>query len=149
MTGHAPPSFRISVAVGPALLTFGLLALFVAPAPALAQEEGAGTIMREVFDYPSAGRRDPFEPLSTGDELGPRFEDLALSGIIYSPERGSVAVLTDRATQRRYRVWEGDVVGGARLMTVAPDFAEFQVTLFGVSRRDTLRLKTQDKEQNP
>jgi hypothetical protein len=44
-------------------------------------------------------------------------------------------------------VWEGDAIGGARLVRVGPDQAEFQVTMFGVSRRDTLRLKTQDKEQ--
>jgi hypothetical protein len=111
-------------------------------------ETGSGTLMREVFDYPADGRRDPFEPLSAGDELGPRFEDLRLAGVIYSPERGSMAVLVDAATGRRYRVWEGDVVGGARLVRVRPDGAEFQVTVFGVSRRDTLRLKTQDKEQD-
>lgn len=114
-----------------------------------AQEAGeAVTLEREVFDYPAVDRRDPFEPLSTGDELGPRFEDLRLAGVIYSPDRGSIAILVDAATRRRYRVWEGDVIGGARLVTVHPDEAEFQVTIFGVSRRDTLRLKTQDKEQD-
>jgi len=116
-----------------------------------AQESGAASdpvLTREVFDYPTDGRRDPFEPLSAGDELGPRFEDLRLAGVIYSPDRGSMAVLVDAATARRYRVWEGDVVGGARLVRVRPDRAEFQVTVFGVTRRDTLRLKTQDKEQD-
>jgi len=124
-----------------------VLAAGLFPAAARAQENGDSPGMRrEVFDYPMAGRRDPFEPLSAGEELGPRFEDLRLSGVIYSPERGSVAVLVDQATSRRYRVWEGDVIGGARLVRVGPDHAEFQVTMFGVSRRDTLRLKTQDKE---
>lgn len=125
-----------------------MLAAFFAPRSVGAQEtEAASAVMREVFEYPVAGRRDPFEPLSAGEELGPRFEDLRLSGVIYSPERGSIAVLVDRATQRRYRVWEGDVIGGARLVRVEPDHAEFQVTVFGVSRRDTLTLKSQDKEQ--
>lgn len=125
-----------------------LLAAGLFPAAAVAQENGDSPGMRrEVFDYPAAGRRDPFEPLSAGEELGPRFEDLRLAGVIYSPERGSMAVLVDQATRRRYRVWEGDVIGGARLVRVGPDQAEFQVTMFGVSRRDTLRLKTQDKEQ--
>lgn len=129
-------------ASGPGIVL--IAALFAAPG-LTAQEADTAAIMREVFEYPADGRRDPFEPLSTGEELGPRFEDLALSGIIYSPDRGSVAVMVDRATQRRYRVWEGDVIGGARLMTVAPDHVEFQVTVFGVSRRDTLRLKTQER----
>ena len=123
-----------------------LLLLFV-PVPANAQEAvDAPVLEREVFEYPTTGRRDPFVPLSAGDELGPRFEDLGLSGIIYSPERGSIVVLSDRATQRRYRVWEGDMIGGARLVAVKQTEAEFLVTVFGVSRRDTLRLKTQDKE---
>jgi hypothetical protein len=131
-----------------AVLVIAGLAPFAVPTPVLAQEAGrSGVVMREVFEYPAAGRRDPFEPLATGEELGPRFEDLGLSGVIYSPQRGSIAVLLDRATQRRYRVWEGDVIGGARLLNVRPDLAEFQVTVFGVSRRDTLRLKPRDKEQ--
>lgn len=118
------------------------------PVPAAGQGAGEAPVLtREVFTYPSVGRRDPFEPLASGEDLGPRFEDLALSGVIYSPERGSIAVLVDRATRRRYRVWEGDVIGGARLLEVRPDRAAFQVTVFGVTRRDTLRLKTQDKEQ--
>lgn len=130
-----------------------LSALFILSLPTVAQaqepaEPEGGALTREVFDYPAEGRRDPFEPLSAGDELGPRFEDLRLAGIIYSPERGSMAVMVDAATGRRYRVWEGDVIGGARLVRVHPDRAEFQVTVFGVSRRDTLRLKTQDKEQD-
>ena len=123
-----------------------VLLLFI-PVQATAQEAAeAAVIQREVFEYPATGRRDPFAPLSAGDELGPRFDDLRLSGIIYSPERGSIVVLVDRATQRRYRVWEGDAIGGARLVAVKPTQAEFLVTVFGVSRRDTLRLKTQDKE---
>lgn len=132
---------------GPVLAAGLLVGLSASAAPAQgAAEEGA--LSREVFEYPAEGRRDPFEPLSTDEELGPRFEDLRLAGVIYSPERGSIAILSDVATQRRYRVWEGDVIGGARLVMVRPDEVEFQVTVFGVSRRDTLRLSTRDKEQD-
>lgn len=133
-----------------AVMLAGALAVCVAPPDLSAQQGGDGEpLLREVFDYPADGRRDPFEPLSTGEELGPRFEDLRLAGVIYSPDRGSVAVLADVATDRRFRVWEGDEIGGARLVAVRPDEAEFQVTVFGVGRRDTLRLRTQDKEQDP
>ncbi|HSM09907.1 MAG TPA: hypothetical protein VLA33_12965 [Gemmatimonadota bacterium] len=134
----------------PGTLFAALFILGMAPS-AQAQDSDRSdgdALRREVFDYPADGRRDPFEPLSAGDELGPRFEDLRLAGVIFSPERGSMAVMVDAATGRRYRVWEGDVIGGARLVRVHPDRAEFQVTVFGVSRRDTLRLKTQDKEQD-
>ncbi len=108
--------------------------------------QDAPIVEREAFVYPGAARRDPFEPLNAGDELGPRFEDLELSGIIYGSEAGSVVVLVDRTTQRRYRVWEGDVIGGAELMEVTPGTAVFMVTVFGVSRQETLRLN-KDKEQ--
>ena len=124
-----------------------VFALFI-PTGASAQESSEEkVIQRETFEYPAMGRRDPFAPLSAGEELGPRFEDLGLSGIIYSPERGSIVVLVDQATLRRYRVWEGDMIGGARLLAVKEAEAEFLVTVFGVSRRDTLRLKSQDKEE--
>ena len=108
---------------------------------------GSAGIGRETFYYPGGQRRDPFEPLSAGDELGPRFEDLNLSGIVYSPSTGSIAVLTDKATGKRYRVWEGDVIGGARLVRVRASEVDFVVTAYGVSRQETLRLKSQDKEQ--
>ncbi len=107
----------------------------------------AATLDRETFYYPGGQRRDPFKPLSAGDELGPRFEDLSLSGIVYSPATGSVAILTDRATGKRYRVWEGDRVGGAKLVRVRASEVDFVVTAFGVSRQETLRLKSQEKEQ--
>ena len=117
------------------------------PAEAMEQAQTAPVLEREVYSYAGQGRRDPFKELEAGVELGPRFEDLELSGIIYSPDAGSVVVLVDRSTQRRYRVWEGDVVGGAQLLAVTPDQAVFMVTVFGVSRQETLRLKNSDKEQ--
>jgi len=140
-----------------ALLTAAFLLLF---APGLNAQEAeqdqatevdaaqtASALERETFSYVAGGRRDPFRPLEAGDEIGPRFEDLELSGIIYSAEAGSVVVLVDRSTQRRYRVWEGDIVGGAQLLDVTPNEAIFVVTVFGVSRQETLRLKNMDKEQ--
>lgn len=105
------------------------------------------SVNRETFNYPAGTRRDPFEPLSAGDDLGPRFEDLNLSGVVYSPATGSIAILTDRATGKRYRVWEGDVIGGAKLVRVRTAEVDFVVTAFGVSRQETLRLKSLDKEQ--
>lgn len=130
-----------------------LAALYLALIPSFAEGQeteisepvgpGSPVVEREVFTYPGSARRDPFEPLDAGEELGPRFEDLELSGIIYSPDAGSIVVLVDRATQRRYRVWRGDVIGGAELVAVRPDEAVFVVTVFGVSRQETLRLKKQ------
>ncbi|MDX1674560.1 MAG: hypothetical protein R3314_07200, partial [Longimicrobiales bacterium] len=36
---------------------------------------------REVFEYRGAERRDPFEPLTQDNQMGPRFQELTLQGI--------------------------------------------------------------------
>ena len=133
-----------------------LLGLALASATGLYAQDGAAqadsvtnpshVLEREVFDYPSDGRRDPFRELDPTTGVGPRFDDLELAGILHSPTVGSVAVLVDRLTLRRYRVWEGERVGGARLLRVSPTEADFLVTVFGISRRETLTVKRHEEE---
>lgn len=122
-------------------------ALAVTSVPASGQASGdtMPVYEREVFDYPSLGRRDPFRPLNAGEQVGPRFEDLALSGVLYNPAVGSVATLSDRKTGRRYRVREGDALGEIRVAAIRPSEVDFVITSFGISRRETLRVK-KDKE---
>lgn len=99
---------------------------------------------REAFDYPVAGRRDPFRPLNAGQQIGPRFEDLALNGVLYAPQVGSVATLTDEKTGRRYRAREGEALGEVRVAAIRPTEVDFVITSFGVSRRETLRVKREE-----
>ena len=154
---------RVLRALGP--LVAGL-ALSVAPAVAQENPEGAGVdkaatadsaaaeqvsegqgFGRETFVYPEGpGRRDPFAPLTAGEEIGPRFADLELSGLIFAPDIGSVAVLTDRATLRRYRVREGDWLGEARVDRIRADEVSFTVAGFGLSRTEVLRVERDDQE---
>lgn len=102
---------------------------------------------REVFAYPAEGRRDPFLALNAGERLGPRFEDLSLTGVLYNPAVSSVATLTDRKTQKRYRVREGDVLGtDIRITTIRPGEVVFTITSYGVSRREVLRVKKEEGE---
>lgn len=115
---------------------------------AAAAIDTSSVLMREVFTYPRVDRRDPFEPLSAGADMGPQFRDLVLAGIIYSTDLGSVAILVDRTTKKRYRLWNGDAIGEARLIEVRPTEAVFTVTVFGVSREETLRVENQEKEQD-
>jgi hypothetical protein len=62
-----------------------------APPPA---EDTELVFEREVFQYPSFIRRNPFVPLDAGN-TGPRFEQLSLIGVMYSDDPGaSVAVLS-------------------------------------------------------
>lgn len=95
---------------------------------------------REVFAYAPAGRRDPFRPLTEDDELGPRFEQLVLQGVIYATGQGrSVALLGD-GSNRIYRVRVGDIVGNARVLEIAPQRVVLAVETFGTVRRETLEL---------
>jgi len=102
---------------------------------------------REIFEYPLFDRRDPFLALTAGMAIGPRFEDLTLVGVLFSPEQGSVANLTDVKTGKRYRTRAGDRLGDIRVVTIREDQVDFVITSFGVSRQETLRV-TREKEQD-
>lgn len=122
------------------------LALALSAKPAEAQTTPIANVYeREIFTYPSLGRRDPFRPLNAGEQIGPNFEDLTLSGVLFNPGIGSVATLTDRKTGRRYRAREGDVLGDVRVAAIRSGEADFVITSFGISRRETLTVKV-DKE---
>lgn len=125
--------------------------LLTAPPAVQAQEsQGSGDTVsvyeREVFQYPMAGRRDPFYPLTAGEQIGPRFDDLELNGVLYNPTVGSVATLTDRKTGKRYRTRTGDSLGDIRIVAIRAEEVDFLITSFGVSRRETLRV-SKDKER--
>lgn len=95
---------------------------------------------REVFTYQGMGRRDPFRPLTDADEMGPRFEQLTLQGIIYSTGTGrSVAMLAD-GDGRIFRVRVGDVVGNSRVVDIGPLRVVLAVENFGNVRQEMLEL---------
>lgn len=136
---------------GPVLgfLFLGTVPLLGQPAePEGGQEATAqlGIYERELFDYPAQGRRDPFLALNAGESIGPNFDDLLLTGVLYNPAVASVATLTDQKTRRRYRVREGDRLGEVRVLEIRPREVVFLITSYGISRREVLRVK-QDKEQ--
>jgi len=129
------------------LLASALAAL--APSRVEAQEKGKGdapvVYRREVFRYEGRGRPDPFRSLLTVEELGYRVEDLTLTGIIFSPERGrSMAILSENATRKRYRLREGQRLGGITIAAIHPRRVDVVVNEFGVIRRVSLQLKRPD-----
>jgi hypothetical protein len=130
-----------------ALAAFGAGFALQTAAPANAQTSTTASTVyeREVFEYPSLGRRDPFRALNAGEQLGPRFNDLRLSGVLFNQSVGSVATLLDESTGRRYRVREGESLGETRVVAIRPDEVDFLITSFGISRQETLRVK-RDKE---
>jgi hypothetical protein len=97
---------------------------------------------REVFQYPSFTRRNPFRPLLAA-EGGPRFEQLSLIGVVYSNNPAeSVAVLsTGGVTMNEdgtmspvegdaYYVKAGERVGNVTVRQILRDRVEVTVTEF-------------------
>lgn len=108
---------------------------------------------REVFQYPTYQRRNPFRPLVGNQGNGPRFEQVALRGIIWSAEpRRSVALFglgaakagaaapdtTGIPTTKRLRV--GESWGNLRVVEIQRDRVIVSVEEFGLSENKTLEL---------
>lgn len=98
-------------------------------------------IMREIFTYSAAGRRDPFFPLLNTSELRPALSDLTLAGILQDNSgRGqSVAILKD-AQSTQYRVHVGSTLGRMRVAAIHRNSVVFLIEEFGASRQDSLVL---------
>lgn len=133
-------------------LTAGVIALVtLMPTLLSAQEEqGAMQVDTSILDdaeygagrYADEDRRDPFMPL-TGkrqQEMGPRFEDLRLTGVFLGAPGASLAVLEDPSF-KGYFLRVGDQIGGARLLELRSQEAVFDVRQYGAARRITLRLE--------
>ncbi len=140
------------------ILVSALASLVAAPSPEPPAAQDSATVgqtseqqavyRREKFVYPSDNRRNPFVSLIGPDvDTGPIFEDLDLMGIIFGGSAGSVATVIDRATEKRYRVRRGDTIGSARVVEIRPDAVVFQVTEFGVTRSETLRIRRGEEEE--
>ena len=102
--------------------------------------------MREVFDYNSEGRRDPFFSLMATGDLRPMLSDLRLTTILYDLSgRRPVAVMNDVSTNQQYRVTTGMMLGRMRVTRILPRKVIFAIDEFGFSRADSLVLA--DKPQ--
>lgn len=100
---------------------------------------------REFYVYPLESRRDPFQSLEGRTDLGPRFEELTLKGIMYSATSPSMVLLTD-ASGRIYRLRRGDSVGSARVVNIERERVTFAVNTFGIVRQEQLELKRRPTE---
>jgi hypothetical protein len=109
-----------------------------APDAAPAAADSGVIILREIFEYDAAGRRDPFAPLLETDELRPTIQELRLTGVLVHPTR-PIAVMRDgEGTQ--YRVTTGMSVGRMRVVQIKPRTVIFQFSEYGYDRRDSLVL---------
>lgn len=118
-------------------------------APPGSQPEPKLTFDREVFAYPAEGRRDPFKPLFGGPGSGgPLFADIALRGIIYSPDPRRSVALVQVGGKRTFRLRRGDIIGNARVTAIEPLRVRFAVENFGTIRNEVLDLRGSTQIQN-
>jgi hypothetical protein len=107
---------------------------------------------REVFQYPAFTRANPFRPLLSSDAGGPRFEDLRLSGIIYSEtashsvaifNTSAITVAEDRTLSAvlgdSYAVKVGQTVGNITVVEITLESVVVDVEEFGITDRRTMR----------
>ena len=120
----------------------GVLAGGAQPLPAQAARDTIVLYEREVFEYARDGRPDPFRSLLKDPELGMRFEDLTLVGVLHDGDPGrSVAILSQVGSARRLRVRVGERVGSVRILAIGQRSVDLIVEEFGVARRERLELK--------
>lgn len=95
-------------------------------------------LMREIFTYEVAGRRDPFATLLESSELRPTLQELRLTGVLVHPTR-PIAVMRD-AGGTQYRVTTGMNVGRMRVIEIKPRTVVFAYSEYGYNRQDSLVL---------
>jgi hypothetical protein len=101
--------------------------------------------VRETFSY-SGASRDPFESVLGRGTAGPELADLLLVAVYYNERSpaGSVAVLRDRVSGKRYTVREGERLGRMRISTIRPKDVTFSIDDYGTERQETLTLRKQE-----
>jgi hypothetical protein len=118
------------------------------PPPQTTQGPDTTTLVfeREVFVYPTYQRRNPFTPLLTGDEAGPRFEELRLIGVLFSSDPAkSVALFGPRVASegpmQTYRVRRGDTLGNIRVLEIQRSRVVVEVVEFGLTEQRIMELQ--------
>jgi hypothetical protein len=120
--------------------------------PPQPQQDAELVFEREVFDYPSFTRRNPFRPLSgPGGEL--RYQDLSLIGIMYSPDgvnsvavlsTGGVTVNEDGTTAPvdgdAFYLKVGERIGNATIVEIRRDAVIVDVQEFDAVERRTMNF---------
>jgi hypothetical protein len=122
-------------------------------APPVPPDDTELVFEREVFQYPSFTRRNPFRPLVGAEGGGPRFEQLSLIGIMYSPDpSGSVAVVSTGGVTvaedgtmsaiagSAYNLKVGDRIGNTTIVQIRRDAVVVDVEVFDAVERHTMNF---------
>jgi hypothetical protein len=111
----------------------------IAP-PELARDSAGNIVFnREVYTYPRASRRDPFQSLITSGDVRPLLADLEVGGIMFDPTgRNSLATLKDKSTGELYRARVGSVFGRMRVTAITRYSVTIAIDEFGSTRQEVL-----------
>lgn len=107
---------------------------------------------REVFFYPTFERRNPFVRVLSGSEGGPRYEELQLIGVIFSPTPDlSVALFGPRGggqegggqqqARQTFRARRGDQLGNVRILEIQRTRVVVEVEEFGLTEQRIMELQ--------
>ena len=106
---------------------------------------------REVFSYPLYERRNPFVPLVGTGEGGPRFEELVLQGILFSPDSDRSVVLFGSKTgvggdqggrtSQAFRARRGQTLGNVRILEIQRTRVVVEVVEFGLTEQRIMELR--------
>jgi hypothetical protein len=106
-------------------------------------------VLRETFSY-GGGSRDPFSSLIDLPSEGPEFIDLQLVAVYMDLRYGgnSIAVVRDKAANKRYSVRVGDRIGRMKVAQIRQRDVVFTIEDLGFERQETLSLRKRE-EQTP
>ena len=107
------------------------------------ERDSAGNVLfrREVYNYPSSGRRDPFASLIGTGDIRPMIADLQIIAItVGQSDRQSIATLKDRSSDEIYRVRVGSVFGRMRVTAIRQRDVVVEIDEFGYKRQETLSI---------
>ena len=137
------------------LILLAAMGVFL-PAAANAQQppppdSAALVFEREVFAYPTFERRNPFVRVLSGSEGGPRFEELQLNGVIFSPNpdlsmalfgpRGGGEAAGQQRARRAFRARRGDQLGNVRILEIQKTYVVVEVEEFGMTEQRIMELQ--------
>jgi hypothetical protein len=107
------------------------------------ERDSSGNVLfrREVYSYPSGGRRDPFSSLIETGDIRPMIADLIVIAItLGQSDRQSIATLKDRSSDEIYRVRVGSVFGRMRVTAIRQREIEVEIDEFGYKRQENLSI---------
>ncbi len=107
------------------------------------QRDSSGNVLfsREVYNYPSQGRRDPFSSLITTGDIRPMIADLLVVAItLGQSDRTSIATLKDKSSNEIYRVRVGSVFGRLRVTAIRQREVTVEIDEFGYKRQESLSI---------